>query len=142
MARDSGSSPEKRSLTLTDASDSFRAAEAELLDLVSKRGYSDESVFAIRLALEEAVVNGFKHGNRSRPGAVVRVRWTVGRDSVEIVVEDEGPGFDPSKVPDPREPENLEKPSGRGLMLMRAYMTTVEHNAKGNVVRMVYERPD
>lgn len=141
MARDRASSPDERSLTLADPNDAFRAAEAELLAVVAQRGFSDESVFAIRLALEEAVVNGFKHGNAHRPGATVELTWAVKGDTVEIIVEDQGKGFDPATVPDPREPQNLEKPSGRGLMLMRAYMTRIEHNAKGNRVRMIYEKP-
>jgi serine/threonine-protein kinase RsbW len=141
MAGESASSTTDRSLTLSDPNDAFRAAEAELLGAVARVGYSDESVFAIRLALEEAVVNGFKHGNAQRPGATVDLAWSVDARRVVITVEDQGKGFDPSAVPDPRQPENLEKPSGRGLMLMRAYMTTVEHNEKGNRVRMVYERP-
>jgi len=141
MARDRSSAPLKRSLTLKDPNDAFRAAEADLLRAVSERGYSEESVFAIRLALEEAVVNGFKHGNANRPGATVDLAWAVDQTRVEIVVEDQGRGFNPGVVPDPREPENLEKPSGRGLMLMRAFMTIVEHNDKGNKVRMVYEKP-
>lgn len=141
MAGDRASSTTDRSLTLSDPNDAFRAAEAELLAAVSRGGYSDESVFAIRLALEEAVVNGFKHGNAHRPGSTVGLEWSVDARRVVITVEDQGQGFDPSSVPDPRHPENLEKPSGRGLMLMRAYMTTVEHNDKGNRVRMVYEKP-
>ncbi len=141
MARDRSTPKVERSLTLGNPNDAFRAAEKELLDAASGHGYSDESVFAIRLALEEAVVNGFKHGNENKPGATVELAWAVDAKRVEIVVEDQGRGFDPKTVPDPREPENLEKPSGRGLMLMRAYMTHVEHNAKGNRVRMVYDKP-
>ena len=53
---------------------------------------------------------------------------------VRIVIEDEGPGFDPTDVPDPTDDDNLDKPSGRGLMLMRAFMTVIEYNEKGNRV--------
>ncbi len=141
MARDRSPSKSERSLTLEDPNDAFRAAEAELLLAVAQCGFSDESVFAIRLALEEAVVNGFKHGNENVPGSTVALEWSVDPHRVEIIVEDQGRGFDPNSVPDPRQPENLEKPSGRGLMLMRAYMTRVEHNDKGNRVRMTYIKP-
>ena len=56
-------------------------------------------------------------------------------------IEDRGPGFDPGTVKDPTLDENLELPTGRGLLLIRAYMTSVEYNAKGNRVRMVYTKP-
>ena len=57
-----------------------------------------------------------------------------------IVVDDHGPGFDPDNIPDCTLPENIEKACGRGVMLMRAYMTSVEFNDKGNKVTLVYER--
>jgi len=141
MARDRSTAKLERTLTLENPNDAFRAAEKELLSAASKHGYTDESVFAIRLALEEAVVNGFKHGNANKPGSTVALWWSVDAERVEIIIEDQGRGFDPGTIPDPREPENLEKPSGRGLMLMRAYMTRVVHNEKGNRVHMVYDKP-
>ena len=57
-------------------------------------------------------------------------------DRFEVRITDEGPGFDPSDVPDPTDVENLERPCGRGLMLMRHYMTDVHYNARGNSVSM------
>ena len=141
MARDRSTPKLERSLTLGNPNDAFRAAEKELLEAAALHGYTDESMFAIRLALEESVVNGFKHGNENKPGATVDLAWSVDGHQIEIIVEDQGRGFDPTTIPDPRQPENLEKPSGRGLMLMRAYMSHVEHNAKGNRVRMVYKKP-
>ena len=59
---------------------------------------------------------------------------------VWLEVEDEGPGFDPRAVPDPREPENLERPGGRGLLLMRRYLTRVAHLDRGNRVVLFRER--
>jgi serine/threonine-protein kinase RsbW len=53
-----------------------------------------------------------------------------------VIIEDEGPGFAPTDVPDPTAEENLEKPGGRGIMLMKAFMTRVEYNQKGNRVRL------
>ncbi len=127
--------------TLQNDPDQFRDAERALLDAVEKMQFPTASAFAVRLALEEAVVNGFKHGNRNRPDSVVRLHWSVDKDLIRITVEDEGKGFQPDDVPDPREPENLERPSGRGIMLMRAYMTRVDYSDEGNRVEMIYERP-
>jgi serine/threonine-protein kinase RsbW len=60
---------------------------------------------------------------------------------LSVEIEDRGPGFDPGAVPDPTLEQNLEIPSGRGLMLMRAYMTSVTFNPAGNRVRLLYRRP-
>src|SRR5262249_45356542 len=83
-------------------------------------GYSPGDCFAVRLALEEAIVNGLRHGNGGDPSKCVRVRYRVTPEAVLAEVEDEGPGFDPDGLPDPTLPENLEKASGRGLQLLRS----------------------
>ncbi len=105
-----------------------------------ERGYDADALFAVRLCLEEALVNAFRHGNRLEPGLRVHFRALIGRDRCEFLVEDEGEGFDPGAVPDPTAEENLEIPSGRGIMLMRAYMAEVEYLDPGNRLRMVYVR--
>jgi serine/threonine-protein kinase RsbW len=69
--------------------------------------YSARDVFGMRVALEEAIVNGFKHGNQCDPGKAVRVRCRVNARRPLADVEDEGSGFDPTEVPDPTRPENL-----------------------------------
>jgi serine/threonine-protein kinase RsbW len=66
----------------------------------------------------------------------VFVKYLLNAEVFEIMISDEGPGFDPLDVPDPTDIENLERPCGRGLMLMRHYMTEVNYNDKGNSVRM------
>jgi serine/threonine-protein kinase RsbW len=102
--------------------------------------YPNKDVFAVRLALEEALVNAVKHGNRGDPGKEARLRYHVNPDYVLMEVEDEGSGFDPAAVPDPLAPENLERPSGRGLFLIRRYMTWAQHNAAGNCITLCKQR--
>jgi serine/threonine-protein kinase RsbW len=99
-------------------------------------GYPEGDVFAVRLALGEALLNAIEHGNGGDPAKQVRVSYLVLQGVVLAEVEDEGPGFDPAQVPDPRDPENLEQPSGRGLFLMRHYMDSVTHNDLGNRVTL------
>lgn len=142
MAKNGANHRAQAALTLPNDPDAFRRAESDLLQAIQACGYPEASTFAVRLALEEAVVNGFKHGNAGEPGSTVELRWAVDPKRVLIEVEDQGKGFQPKDVPDPRAPENLERPSGRGIMLMRAYMSSVEYNPAGNRVTMVYERPD
>ncbi len=104
-------------------------------------GHTGKDVFAVRLALEEAIVNAHKHGHRGDWGVPIVVRYRVGAGGVVAQVEDQGPGFDPGQVPDPTAPENLERSTGRGLLLMCAYMTRVCHSRRGNCVCLCRDRP-
>ena len=115
-----------------------------VLDLVASamesRGYDQKAVFGVRLAVEEALVNAVKHGNRHDPTKCVWASWHVGPNRVMIEIEDEGDGFDPRAVPDPCAPENLERSCGRGVYLMRHYMSSVRYNRRGNRVIMCKRR--
>ena len=104
---------------------------------VDKHGYSESARFAIKLAVEEALNNAIKHGNQHDPHKTVEVRYDISDEKAVIVITDQGKGFSLVSVPDPTADENLEKPSGRGLMLMRAYMDEVQHNEAGNQVYMM-----
>ncbi|MEM9295158.1 MAG: ATP-binding protein [Planctomycetota bacterium] len=99
-------------------------------------GFPPDDRFAVRLALDEAITNAVKHGNGQDSGKTVTVEWSVAGGTLDISVEDQGPGFDPADVPDPTLDENLSRPSGRGVMLIQAYMDKVEFNDRGNRVRM------
>ena len=116
---------------------SARIVQGDLLDQARSRGYSEEAAFAMRLAFEEAVNNAFRHGNAMAPDKDVRIEYEVTPRRTVISVVDEGPGFDPGRLPDPTCDENLEKTGGRGVMLMRAYMDKVTFNRRGNRVSMV-----
>jgi serine/threonine-protein kinase RsbW len=107
---------------------------------LSAAGYPERDAFALRLALEEALVNALKHGHRCDPSKEVRLRYRVTAEEAVAEVEDQGPGFDPAAVPDPLAPENLEKPSGRGLLLMRRYLSWLRFNERGNVVTLCRRR--
>lgn len=108
----------------------------ELLLRLKENGWPEEDTFGIHLAVEEALMNAIKHGNQRDPEKSVYVQCKVSPEMMRLVVEDEGQGFDPEAVPDPTLDENLELPSGRGLMLMRTFMSLVEFNDKGNRVTM------
>ena len=108
-----------------------------LLSEVEANDYAKDDIFAIHLALDEAVVNAVKHGSSLDPEKKVTLKWRVTDEKFEISVTDTGEGFEPGELPDPRCGENLEKPSGRGVLLMRSYMDVVEFNDRGNCVHMV-----
>ena len=128
---------------LSNAEDDAREAQASVLAAIEERAFDPSSCFAVRLALEEAVSNAFKHGNKNDPKKVVRVACEIDQDTIVIEIEDEGVGFDPDSVPDPTEHENLEIPSGRGIVLMKSFMSDVAYVPPGNCVRMTFKRqPD
>ena len=108
-----------------------------ILPKLKAHDFGEDDIFAIHLALEEAFINAVNHGNRMDPEKEIKIEYSVGEGKVEISMTDEGRGFDPDAVPDPRYGENLYKAGGRGLLLIRSYMDVVEFNKLGNRVRMV-----
>ncbi|MEM9414449.1 MAG: ATP-binding protein [Planctomycetota bacterium] len=118
--------------TLTQAVDVLK----EIVSAVESAGYRRETVFAIRLALDEALANAVKHGNGGDESKTVSVEMDVDAQRAVISVEDQGPGFIPCELPDPTADENLSRPCGRGVMLMNAYMTDVAFNKAGNRVTL------
>jgi serine/threonine-protein kinase RsbW len=120
------------------ASDTIEGREvvSKILEALKRADWTEHDLFAVHLAMEEALVNAIKHGNRRDPSKTVEVACQVAHDRMCIRITDEGDGFDPQLVPDPTDEANLEIPSGRGLMLMRCYMTSVRFNPRGNQVSM------
>jgi serine/threonine-protein kinase RsbW len=98
--------------------------------------FDDRDIFSIRLALEEALVNAIKHGNQLDRSKKVHIECSIHSDRFEVGIVDEGPGFDPEEVPDPLADENLERACGRGLLLIRHYMTEVVYHPPGNRLTM------
>ncbi len=130
--------------------------------LVGTKVCGEHERMRVALALEEALVNAYYHGNlevssdllRESPDAFyrlaeerlhqspyrdrrIRVSARVSSSEARYVIEDDGPGFDPAALPDPTAPENLEKACGRGLLLIRSFMDEVQHNARGNRIALV-----
>ena len=102
--------------------------------------YGTEATFAVKLALEEALSNAVKHGNRNDQSKRITVRYAINSDRAVIIIRDEGKGFEPESVPDCRQPERLPIPNGRGIMLIRAYMDEVEFCDNGREIRCVKYR--
>ena len=101
---------------------------------LARHKYGRECCFAVRLAIEEALTNAIKHGNNNDRAKSLSIWFHVSDKRVVVGVADEGNGFKPKAVPDPTANENLERPNGRGIMLMHAYMTKVCYNQTGNEV--------
>ncbi|HMN23413.1 MAG TPA: ATP-binding protein [Ignavibacteriaceae bacterium] len=91
-------------------------------------GLDQEKINGLLLAVTEATTNAIIHGNKNNKLKMVRISVFVEGKDISIVIKDEGKGFDPSIIPDPTDPENLLKDSGRGLYLMRVYMDGLSYN--------------
>jgi anti-sigma regulatory factor (Ser/Thr protein kinase) len=142
------------------------AVLARLRDRATQFGLFDETTAdRVAVALTEALVNGIQHGNleldsrlrqedeatydrmaefrRRRPpyrDRRLHVRSRLSRRGAVYVIRDEGPGFDPSTLPDPTDPVNLERSTGRGLLLIRAYMDEIDFNGAGNQITLLKRR--
>jgi serine/threonine-protein kinase RsbW len=124
----------RREIDLPSERGVSRMVTDELLEQLGSHGWSPSDIFAIHLAAEEAIVNAIVHGNKLDPTKKVHVSCEVSTERVCIRIDDEGEGFDPVTVPDCTLEERLDVPSGRGVMLMRSFMTRIEYNSKGNGV--------
>lgn len=129
--------PTKKSWTIPSTNPDAAKVQQEVIDAIQGHDYKRESIFAIRLALDEALVNAVKHGNQGDPSKNVRIDFSIDGEQVVLNIEDQGKGFNPDTIPDPTDPKNLGNPNGRGVMLMNAYMTEVRFNGLGNRVTLI-----
>jgi serine/threonine-protein kinase RsbW len=129
----------EKSVKLTVFSDqaAVRAVQDQILEEIAHFGFDHQSRFAIKLALEEALINAMKHGNKWDPKKKVHIEYKVSSTRLEVIVEDEGPGFMRDDVPDPTLDENIEKCSGRGILLIEAYMNNVHWSRGGRRLHMI-----
>ena len=111
----------------------FEQIQSKLVD----HHFGKDDIFAVHLTLEEAFLNAVKHGNKMDSTKKIQVDYSIDANKIEISITDQGPGFQPEAIDDPRFGENLFKPGGRGLLLMNSYMDMVKYNEQGNSVSMV-----
>ncbi len=124
----------------------------EYLDLVQTltdcitdfMGFDDDTAHWIGMSVRESVTNAIQHGNKLDPNKRVDIRFEVAPDCLDISVTDQGKGFLVERLPNPLDPENLLKPSGRGIFYIRSFMDEVEfipHSQGGMIVHMVKKVP-
>ncbi len=116
------------------------SAQETLVTLMENFEYSMRDIFAMRLSLEEGITNAIRHGNKLDQSKTVTITCDIDRDRMQVVVTDEGAGFRPEDVPDPTLEEFIERPCGRGLMLMRAYLNVCDFSDNGRCLTMERER--
>jgi serine/threonine-protein kinase RsbW len=127
---------------LASSLDGYHEFVEQVLAKLAECGWSGGDVFAVHMALEESISNAIRHGNKHDPRKQVEVECVASPNRFWARICDEGPGFRPESVPDCRCDDRLEIPGGRGLTLIKAYMTSVEYNDAGNCVTMEKRRAE
>ena len=115
-------------------------AQENMVALMEQWQYSARDVFAMRLSLEEALTNAIRHGNKFAADKCVHIQCSIDSERMKVVIRDEGEGFVPEDIPDPTADEFIERPSGRGLLLMRAYLSFCEYSDGGRCITMIRDR--
>jgi len=131
---------ETTELELVSRIESIAQAADVAAQIVRRLKLGDEAAFGVDMAVREAVTNAVLHGNRKDETKKVEVKFRGSPEMLEITVRDRGTGFNLDNVPDPTDPQNLLKASGRGILFMRTFMDEVEysrHPEGGTVVRML-----
>lgn len=108
----------------------------KVLSVMDKMGWSQHDMFAVNMALEESFTNAIEHGNHCNKRKKFHVSCQVTPQSVLISVRDEGKGYTRERLPDPLDEENIETPSGRGILLIHGFMSRVWYNDAGNEIHM------
>lgn len=108
--------------------ESIDGAVAEIVTFAEMAGFQEAALFGIDMAARESVANAMKHGNKLDPAKPVEVSLIANESEISIEVRDRGDGFSPEALPDPTDPENLLKATGRGILFMKNFMDEVSWN--------------
>lgn len=128
--------PKTLNFTLPSEPSAQQIVHERILTQLRNAGSTSRDEFCVRLALEEALTNAMKHGNKFSPDKRVFVKSTLKGSVLTIEIEDQGDGFQPADLPDPTADENLGRTSGRGVLLIKSFMENVSYNDKGNILKM------
>jgi serine/threonine-protein kinase RsbW len=112
----------------------------QVLQQLEELHWGRRDIFGIHLAVDEALVNAMLHGNAMSETKHVQFSCRVSPKKVHVEITDEGPGFDPRRLPDPTSADHVGEPGGRGVLLMQAFMSRVEFRKHGSLVVLEKER--
>lgn len=131
--------PESKSLTISSKTENIVVVESLINDICDKFKISEDHYGNILVALTEAVNNAIQHGNKNNPSKHINISFNIRPDHISFTIKDEGPGFDYSHIPDPTAPENIEKPNGRGVFLMKNLADNIEFEDNGSTVKLDFK---
>ena len=125
-------------IEIPSLSENIRMIESFIDNAREKFNLNDDIYGNIMIAVTEAVNNAIRHGNKSESTKNVALLLSLEAGLIKFKVEDEGVGFDFHKLPDPTAPENIEKPGGRGIFLMKHLSDEVNFKEGGRVVELSF----
>ncbi|MFM8174948.1 MAG: ATP-binding protein [Pirellulaceae bacterium] len=125
---------------ISSCTDEGQNAIQELMGALVEQGWDGSEFFQVNMAAEEAVVNAIEHGNKRDPCKSVHLLFRVSPSEIYLEITDEGAGFNPATLPDPTDEELIDKPRGRGVLLIKEFMSEVHYNDRGNSVVMIKRR--
>jgi serine/threonine-protein kinase RsbW len=120
------SKPQRIEVVLETLIESIALAEVVGMRVAAEAGFGDDDQYKIGLAVHEGVMNAFQYGNQQRRERKIHLTFELHEDKLVIHVVDQGSGFRIEDVPDPRNDENMLEDSGRGVLLMKAFMDEVD----------------
>ena len=129
----------EQKLSFPSKAENLNLVEKLIDDVCEKNSVNEDYYGNILIAVTEAVNNAIHHGNKSNPDKKVNVSYDSTDDRLLFAVQDEGPGFDYENLPDPTDPQNIEKPHGRGVFLMRNLSDEIEFSDGGSTVIMKFK---
>ncbi len=115
----------------------IRKVIARIVDLLVERNVDKSHMFDIRLSVEEAIINAIEHGNKKDRNQTVDISFAIDDEKIELAVEDQGRGFDHTKMPDPTTNGNILRAHGRGVYLIHKLMDRVQYNDRGNRIKLI-----
>ena len=125
---------ENEKISFSSKAENIILVEKMIDNVCAKFNINEDFYGNILVALTEAVNNAIYHGNQSNPNKQIEISFKSSTDLVSFIVKDEGSGFSYSNLPDPTDPENIEKPNGRGVFLMRNLADKVSFEENGSKV--------
>lgn len=125
-------------IQIPSLSDNIRIIES-FIDNAKEKFHLDDDIYGnIMISVTESVNNAIKHGNQNEASKNVSISLTLNETQISFKVEDEGKGFDYDNLPDPTAPENIEKPGGRGIFLMKHLADDVIFTKDGSIVELIF----
>jgi len=134
---------EQTKISIPSKIESIDDAVVQTVDFAKQKGFTEDAIFGIDMAVREAVANAVKHGNCLDHEKSVEITLLFDTNGLEITIRDFGAGFSVEDVPDPTNPENIMKENGRGILFMQNFVDVVEwhnHPDGGMFVKMVKNR--
>ena len=138
-------SPKTLELTIPSKLDELEAVQRLISEATAAFRLSDDIAYWMELTISESMINAIRHGNRSDPTKDAYLSISFDGENVEIIVEDEGEGFQLDELADPTQAENLLKPCGRGILIIRSFMDDVKLTPReggGSRLRMLKRLPE